>query len=33
MLKVKSIDALEQFAGISMPPHSRDMSAYDGKEF
>jgi hypothetical protein len=33
MLKVKSIDALEQLAGIAMPLHSRDMTAYNGKEF
>lgn len=33
MLKVKSIDALEQLAGIAMPLHSRDMTAYNGKKF
>jgi hypothetical protein len=33
MIKLKSVDALEQLAGLAMPLHSRDMSAYDGKEF
>lgn len=33
MLKVKSVAALEQLAGIAMPPRSRDMSAYNGKDF
>lgn len=33
MLKAKSLQALEEIAGLSMPPNSRDMSAYNGKEF
>lgn len=33
MLKVNSLSALEKLAGMAMPLHSRDMSAYDGKEF
>lgn len=33
MLKAKNVAALEQLAGIAMPPNSRDMSAYDNNEF
>ena len=33
MLQAKSLQALETIAGLAMPPHSRDMSAYNGKEF
>ncbi|RBQ31640.1 hypothetical protein CRU92_05345 [Arcobacter sp. FW59] len=33
MLKVKSTIELEKLAGIAMPTNSRDMSAYNGKEF
>ncbi len=33
MLKAKSLQALETIAGLAMPPNSRDMSAYNGKEF
>jgi len=33
MLKAKSLQALETMAGLAMPPNSRDMSAYNGKEF
>ncbi len=33
MLKAKSLQALETIAGLPMPPNSRDMSAYNGKEF
>ena len=33
MLEAKSMDALEKLAGLAMPPNSRDMSAYNGKDF
>jgi hypothetical protein len=33
MLNAKNMDALETLAGLAMPPNSRDMSAYNGKEF
>jgi hypothetical protein len=33
MLSTKSLDALEKLAGLPMPQNSRDMTAYDGKEF
>lgn len=33
MLKIKSIEELENIAGIAMPENYRDMSAYNGKEF
>lgn len=33
MLNVKSKIELEKLAGIAFPKNSRDMSAYNGKEF
>jgi hypothetical protein len=33
MLKAKSLNALEELAGLAMPHNARDMSAYDNKEF
>lgn len=33
MLNAKNMDALETLAGLAMPPNSRDMSAYHGKDF
>lgn len=33
MLQLKSVEALVKLAGIAMPPNSRDMSAYNDKEF
>lgn len=33
MLKIININALEKLAGIPMPQHSRDMSAYNSTPF
>lgn len=33
MLKVKSLNALEELAGLAMPSNSRDMTPYNGTPF